>query len=153
ERRRAPPAAPRGRIETSPLGPRAEHNTVSDPGTVGRLPTLLPSGLSFQPSSLSSCRSLATGIIKVSPTAQGDRCEGRYPPQVLRGRGPLRVRSDLEDAFDQARVASGNLLELPPVLHGQAEASRHRGPRRALHEEIRRADDSEPQGRGKDEQV
>ena len=37
--------------------------------------------------------------------------------------------------------------QLPPVLHGPAEADRHRGPRRAVHEEVRRPDRRGPQGR------
>src|SRR5262245_54137567 len=55
------------------------------------------------------------------------------------------MRCEMEDALDQARAAPRNLLELPPVLHGQAEADRHRRPRRAVHEEVRRPDGREPQ--------
>ena len=40
--------------------------------------------------------------------------------------------NDVPDALDEARAARRDLLELPPVLHGQAEADRHRRPRRAL---------------------
>ena len=66
-------------------------------------------------------------------------------PKYSRRRGALRVRRDLEDPLDQARAAPRNLLELPPVLHRPAEAARHRRPRRAVHEEVRRADVGEPQ--------
>ena len=48
------------------------------------------------------------------------------------------MRRDVEDPFHQAGAAPRNLLELPPVLHRPAEADRHRGPRRAVHEAIRR---------------
>src|SRR5262249_22456916 len=156
KRRRASATAARGRTEESSLGSKSERDAVADickagrrdggkagreggkagrkggrpEGKVGRREERVEGG---------------TCIIEVWPPAQGDRREGRYPPEVLRGRSPLRLRGDLEDAFDQARAAPRNLLELPPVLHGQAEAPRYRGPRRTLHEEIRRADDAEPQ--------
>src|SRR5204863_922458 len=71
---------------------------------------------------------------------QGVPSEGRHSPEVSRSRGPLRMRRDVEDAIDQERAAPRDLLELPPVLHRPAEADRHRRPRGAVHQEIRRAD-------------
>ena len=38
----------------------------------------------------------------------------------------------VRDPFDEARAARRDLLAVPPVLHGQAEARRHGRPRRAL---------------------
>ena len=73
-------------------------------------------------------------------------------PEVPRRRGALRLRRDLEDPVDQAGAAPRNLLELPPVLHGQAEAARYRRPRRALHQEVRRADVGKPQDRREGDQ-
>ena len=70
-------------------------------------------------------------------------------PKYSRRRRALRVRRDLEDPFDQTRAAPRNLLELPPVLHRQAEADGHRRPRRAVQQEVRRADVGEPQSSGK----
>ena len=40
--------------------------------------------------------------------------------------------NEFHDALDQARAARRGVLELPPVLHGQAEADGLRRPRRAL---------------------
>src|SRR5207249_3771139 len=90
-------------------------------------PALQPSVPAFPP----FCLPALQGIILVSTDTQGARCEGSHPPEVLRRRGALRVRGDVEDAVDQAGAAPRNLLELPPVLHGQAEAARYRRPRRA----------------------
>ena len=59
----------------------------------------------------------------------------------------MRVRRDVEDALDQAGAAPRDLQQLPPVLHGPPEADRHRRPRRALHQALRRADVREPEGR------
>ena len=63
--------------------------------------------------------------------------EGEDPPRVPRGHRPLRLREHLEDAEHEDRAAPRDLLELPPVLHGQGEARRHRRPRRALPEALR----------------
>src|SRR5262245_55524564 len=88
----------------------------------------------------------------VSRDAEGDRCEGRHSSEVPRGRGALLVRRDVEDALHQAGTAPGNLLELPPVLYGQTEAARYRRPNRPVHEEVRRANERNPQeGRRRDE--
>src|SRR5437660_6257321 len=76
---------------------------------------------------------------------EGARCEGRHSSEVPRRRGQMRLRRDMEDPVDQARAAPRNLLELPSVLYRQAEADRHRGPRRAVYEEVRRADVREPE--------
>src|SRR5262245_2643836 len=42
------------------------------------------------------------------------------------------MRERVPDPFDEAGAARRDLLELPPLLHGQAEARRHGGPGRAL---------------------
>ena len=67
-------------------------------------------------------------------------------PKYSRSRSPLRVRQHVQDALDQARAAPRNLQRLPPVLHGPPEADRHRRPRRAVHQAVRRADGRGPQG-------
>jgi hypothetical protein len=46
------------------------------------------------------------------------------------------VRQHVQDAVDQARAASGNLLGVPPVLHGPPEADRHRRARRPVHKKF-----------------
>src|SRR5205823_4768594 len=52
---------------------------------------------------------------------------------------PLRVRRDVDDRLDEERAARRDLLEVPPVLHGTAEAGRLGRPHRpfpaALREE------------------
>src|SRR6185369_4683401 len=75
--------------------------------------------------------------------------EGRHSSRLPRSRGALRLRDDVEDAFDEEGTAPRNLLELPPVLHRTAEADRHRGPRRAVHAQVRRADGGGSQGGGR----
>src|SRR3954453_10471743 len=42
------------------------------------------------------------------------------------------MRQRVHDPLDPARDPRRDLLELPPVLHGPAEARGHRRPRRAL---------------------
>src|SRR5918995_69036 len=58
--------------------------------------------------------------------------EDRHPSRVRRGPRALHVRQRIHDALDHARDPRGDLLELPSVLHGQAEAGRHRRARGAL---------------------
>src|SRR5246127_2846856 len=66
--------------------------------------------------------------------------ETRYSSRLSSWDGALRLRPHVPDSLDhQGRhAARGNLLELSPLLHWQAEAGGYRGPRRALHQEIRR---------------
>src|SRR4051794_6647477 len=82
----------------------------------------------------------AGGILEVSLGPEGVRRERSYPPQILRCRGPMRLRRDLDHPVDQAGTAPGNLLELPSVLHRTAKAARYGRPHRALYEEVRRPD-------------
>src|SRR5262249_25331025 len=58
--------------------------------------------------------------------------EGRHPPRIRARDGPLRLREHVPDPLDETGAARRDLLELPPVLHGQAEARRHRRPGGAL---------------------
>src|SRR3954468_13256348 len=58
--------------------------------------------------------------------------EDRDPSRVRPRDRSLRLRQRVPDALDQARAARRGVLELPPVLHGQAEADGFRRPRRAL---------------------
>ena len=58
--------------------------------------------------------------------------EDRHPSRVRRGPRALHVRQRVHDPLDQARAPRGDLLRVPPVLHGQAEAGRHGWPRGAL---------------------
>ena len=47
-------------------------------------------------------------------------------------RPSLLLREHVRDPLDEARAPRRDLLGVPPVLHGQAEAHGHRRPRRAL---------------------
>src|SRR5581483_1471356 len=58
--------------------------------------------------------------------------EGRHPPRVRDRDGDVLLREHVPDALDEARAARRDLLAVPPVLHGHAEAGGHRRPRRAL---------------------
>ncbi len=65
--------------------------------------------------------------------------EAGHPPR-LRGRDrALFVREHVHDPEHQVRAARGDLLELPPVLHGQAEAGRHGRAGRAVPAPLREA--------------
>ena len=48
--------------------------------------------------------------------------EGRHPPRVRRRARDLLLRERVHDAVDQGRAPRRDLLRVPPVLHGQAEA-------------------------------
>ena len=65
------------------------------------------------------------------------RHEGRYSPRLPRGARHLRLRQHLRHAFHPRRLPGRRLRRLPPVLHGHAEAHRHRGPRRSLPQALR----------------
>src|SRR6266851_9774955 len=69
------------------------------------------------------------------PTRRSDARE--HPSRLSDFEGPLRLRGDLGDPLDGGRPAPGHLLQLPPVLHRQAEADRHPGPHRSVPEEVR----------------
>ena len=56
---------------------------------------------------------------------------GIHPEYVVATRA-LLLRQRVRHALDEAGAARRGVLELPPVLHGQAEADGHRRPRRAL---------------------
>src|SRR5262245_52979010 len=68
----------------------------------------------------------------------GERHEAWNPSRLQSRQRPLRLRGHLDHAVDEgAGAAPRDLLQLPPVLHGQAEADRLGGPRRAVHPEVR----------------
>ena len=50
--------------------------------------------------------------------------EGWHPPRLRPGNRSLRLRQRVPDPLDEARAARRDLLGLPSVLHGQAEARR-----------------------------
>ena len=56
---------------------------------------------------------------------------GIHPEYVVAHRA-LLLRQRIRHALDEAGAARRGVLELPPVLHGQAEADGYRRPRRAL---------------------
>ena len=60
-------------------------------------------------------------------------------PDVRRRHGALLVRQHVHDPLDQARPARRALQRVPPLLHRQAEAGRHRWPHRALRAPLRQA--------------
>ena len=107
--------------------------------------------LACEPAGAAATAALLAG--KVAARAGRDRGRGRlgrqrgtrngrcYPgramkadihPEYVLATVTLLVREHVPDALDEARAARRDLLELPPVLHGQAEADGHRRPRRAL---------------------
>src|SRR5215469_3972995 len=68
-----------------------------------------------------------------------NRRSSALPPgthHVCVWRGPRHV-------LHPRRLRHRHLLELPPVLHGQAEAARHRRPHRSLQQEVREGPDAE----------
>ena len=59
-------------------------------------------------------------------------------PDYKDDQGDLQLREHLRDAFDaRPGPADRSVLELPPVLHGQAEDRRHRRSRRPVPQEVR----------------
>ena len=60
-------------------------------------------------------------------------------PEYVESPRPLHLRQRVHHALHERRDPRRDLLELPPVLHGQAEAGRHRRPRRALQAPRRQA--------------
>src|SRR5712691_8675903 len=63
--------------------------------------------------------------------------EGRYPSRLRARDRDVLLREHVPDAIHAARAPRRDLLELPPVLHGQAEAHGHRRPGGALPEAAR----------------
>src|ERR1700722_1787775 len=63
--------------------------------------------------------------------------ENRHSSRVRDRHGHLRVWQYFRDALDPSGDTYGHLLELPPVLYGQAEAGRYGRPCRAVPSEIR----------------
>src|SRR2546426_10494522 len=63
--------------------------------------------------------------------------EDGHPSRLRAGDRPLLLRKLVPDEVDQIRAEGRDLLEVPPLLHGQAEARRYGGARRALREEVR----------------
>ena len=60
------------------------------------------------------------------------------PPQVPDLHRPLRLRQHVHHPQHAGEDQRRHLLGLPPVLHRQAEVRRHRRPRRAVQQEVRR---------------
>src|SRR5215207_4335321 len=80
---------------------------------------------------------------------RGSRNEARNSSRLPRDRGPLRLRQPVPDALDEeGRPQRRDLLGVPPVLHGQAEAHRHGRPRRPLQQALRQEDRSAGRDRG-----
>ena len=78
--------------------------------------------------------------IRKPATAQKDRnrAKRRYSPEVRKDQCKVRLRIDLPDAFHpQGRHRPRNLRRLPPVLHWQAEADRHRRSRGPVPSQVR----------------
>src|SRR5205809_493674 len=63
--------------------------------------------------------------------------EARTSPRLRRCDDHVRLWRDVSDGVDPRQLRRGNLRQLPPVLHRQAEADGHRGSHRALPEEVR----------------
>src|SRR5438067_10987346 len=70
-----------------------------------------------------------------------------HPPRLSHLEGPLRLRRHVGDPLDRRRPAPRHLLELPSLLHREAEADRHAGAHRPVPEEVReRAEGSAKEG-------
>src|SRR6185503_1044188 len=69
---------------------------------------------------------------RIPPLLSWPDDEARDPSRIRARDGALRLRERVPDALDEARAARRGVLELPPVLHGQAEADGLRRPGRAL---------------------
>ena len=78
-------------------------------------------------------------------TAAPVDADERYPmktdihPELRRRHGDLLVRQHLHHPLDQVGASHRAVQRVPPVLHGQAEAGRHRRPGRALRAALRTA--------------
>src|SRR5664279_57783 len=59
---------------------------------------------------------------------RGKSNETRDSPQVSAGPRALRLRRTMDDRLDEERASCRDLLKVPSLLHGQAEAARHRWP-------------------------
>src|SRR6516225_709195 len=55
--------------------------------------------------------------------------ESKHTSELCRCRRKVRLRRNLQNALDEAGNPPRNLLEMPSVLHWQAETGRHRRPR------------------------
>src|SRR5438105_5694337 len=83
------------------------------------------------------------------PGATREADAPEHPSRLSHFEGPLRLRRHLGDALDWRRSAPRHLLELPSLLHRQAEADRHAGPHRPVPEEVRqRAEGAAEEGQG-----
>src|SRR5690606_27009709 len=110
-----------------------------------------PSGADGGASSMTMCRPCGTGAAGTGPrrpgagrgnasprrlrrrvSVPGGDDEGRNSPGVPGGGRHLLVRGDLPHPLDQGQLPGGHLRQLPPLLHGAAEAGRHAGAGRAL---------------------
>ena len=70
---------------------------------------------------------------------QGDSMKADIHPRVRDRHGRVLVRQHVHDAVDQVRPARRALQRVPPLLHGHAEAGRHRWPHREVREALRQA--------------
>src|SRR4051812_39920342 len=63
--------------------------------------------------------------------------EGRHPPRVPDGHREVLLREHVHHSLHRVRPACRALQRVPPLLHRQAEARRHRRPGRALRAPLR----------------
>ena len=77
-----------------------------------------------------------------------DDHEAGHPPRLPDRERPLLVRQHVPDALDRERDPRRDLLQLPPVLHGQAEAGGHGRAGRAVPAPVRQ-DAGGPAGRSR----
>src|SRR6266508_3160072 len=68
-----------------------------------------------------------------------DRHEDWNPSRVRPVRGALHLRQHVPHPLDQAVDARRAVQRVPPLLHGQAEAGRHRRPHRQVRAPVRKA--------------
>src|SRR2546423_1836411 len=72
-------------------------------------------------------------------TTKRDSDETRYPSSVRYGDRKVRLRQYIPDPLNPGGDSHRHLRQLPSLFHGQAEARRYCGTRRALPSEVRQA--------------
>src|SRR2546428_7758553 len=91
----------------------------------------------------SSCASYISALRSVRQSGKDVCSETRNSPEIPAGDRPMRVWQHVRHALDDAHDSRGSLRQVSSLLHWQAEAPRHRGPRGALPPEVRNQGRSE----------
>ena len=86
----------------------------------------------------------APSAAAAAPLALEATMKTEIHPEYVESHVTLHLRQRLHDPLHRGRDPRRDLLELPPVLHGQAEARGHRRPRRPLPSPRRQARRRQP---------